>query len=75
MTNRTVSEGGKEPGYLTEVADAFAGRVLFITHDAHIGLAPKAVKIEDEVCILLGSQTPLVVRRKNGGHYRVVGEC
>ena len=75
ITNRTVSEGGEEPGYLTEVADAFAGRVLFITHDGPIGLAPKAAKIEDEVCILLGCQAPLVVRRKHVGHYRVEGEC
>ena len=49
MTNRTVSEGDEEPGYLTEVADTFAGRVLFITHDRHISLALEAVKIEDEV--------------------------
>lgn len=74
MTNRTVSKGGEEPGYLTEVADTFAGRVIFITHDGHIGLAPKALKIE-EVCVLLRCQVPLVVRRKNVGHYRVVGEC
>ena len=51
------------------------GRLLFTTNDGYIGLAPKATKPDDQVCILLGCQTPLVLRPNGAWGYEVVGEC
>ena len=51
------------------------GRLLFTTNEGHIGLAPKATKPDDQVCILLGCQTPLVLRPNGAWGHKVVGEC
>ena len=51
------------------------GRSFFTTVDGYIGLAPMATKPGDQVCVLLGCQTPLVLRPWEGGYYEVVGDC
>jgi Heterokaryon incompatibility protein (HET) len=42
-----------------------------------LGLAPKAVKKGDLVCLLLGSKAPCVLRSSDegSGRYRVIGQC
>ena len=40
-----------------------------------MGLAPKATKPDDQVCILLGCQTPLILRPTGAWGREVVGEC
>ncbi len=75
-TRGTVLEESHESIlYLARVGYAFKGRSFFTTNDGYIGLAPTATKPGDEVCILLGCRTPLVLRRCEDGHHKVVGEC
>jgi Heterokaryon incompatibility protein (HET) len=52
-----------------------AGRSFFTTKEGYIGLAPKAAKPKDEVCVLLGCPSLIVLRPGSGMHYQVVGEC
>ncbi len=61
--------------YLAQVRSAIRGRSFFTTVDGYIGLAPIATKPGDQVCILLGCQSPLVLRPCGDGSHKVVGEC
>ena len=56
-------------GYFTEK------RVFFTTKEGDIGLAPRRTEPEDVLCIVLGCQSPLVLRAKDSGIYTLVGEC
>ncbi|KAJ9612628.1 hypothetical protein H2200_004225 [Cladophialophora chaetospira] len=38
-------------------------KMLFVTQQGHLGLAPEQVQVGDKVCIIGGSQVPLVLRR------------
>lgn len=51
------------------------GRVFFTTKERHIGLAPCRIEPGDQVCIVLGCQSPLVLRRNKFGDHTVIGEC
>ncbi|KAL8653827.1 MAG: hypothetical protein Q9226_003688 [Calogaya cf. arnoldii] len=62
--------------YLSQVGRFSYGRVLFTSADGRLGLAPRATKPGDEICIILGCSSPVVLRSDdNGFSYRVVGEC
>ncbi|KAK0510554.1 hypothetical protein JMJ35_006986 [Cladonia borealis] len=75
-TRDTVPENSPEEDlYLSEIRSTIRGRFLFTTVDGYIGLAPIATKPGDEVCILLGCQTPLVLRPCGDGYHKVVGDC
>ena len=55
----------------------YRGRSFIATRDGNIGLAPRATKASDRVCILPGCGTPLVVRPtgSDSTQYQVVGPC
>lgn len=61
--------------YPSWILDAFHGRAFFVTDDGYIGLAPRTVEPEDQVCILLGCRAPLVLRLDATGRHSVIGEC
>ena len=69
---RDAHESGS---FLGHVSFAIRGRSFFTTVDGHIGLAPIATKPNDEVCILIGCQSPLVLRPCGTKYYALVGEC
>ena len=50
-------------------------RAFLTTKEGNIGLAPRRTRIGDRLCIVLGCQSPLVLRAKEVGIYTVVGEC
>ena len=50
-------------------------RSFIITNKGYIGIAPKATKPGDRVCVLLGCQMPLLLRKTSGLQFQVVGEC
>jgi hypothetical protein len=43
--------------------------------DSHIGLAPRAAILGDQVCIVMGCRQLLLLRSVNGNQYMVIGEC
>ena len=61
--------------FLARAMSSIRGRSFFTTLDGHFGLAPIAAKPDDEVCTLLGCQSPLILRPCGDGSHKVVGEC
>ncbi|KAL8928745.1 MAG: hypothetical protein Q9208_001523 [Pyrenodesmia sp. 3 TL-2023] len=52
------------------------GRAFIITSNkGMIGLAPDTCRENDCIVILLGCESPMVLRPTNDGYYTVVGEC
>ena len=51
------------------------GRSLFTTDEGYIGLAPLAAKPGDHVCVLLGSDSPFLLRPTGNEQYQLVGPC
>ena len=72
---RIVSKDSPLSHYLGSVRADITGRVLFTTNDGAIGLAPRVAMPGDEVCVLFGCETPLILRPNTAGCYQVVGEC
>ena len=61
--------------YTKSVKFMTKGRAFFTTKEGKIGLAPRRTEIGDRLCIVLGCQSPLVLRAKEFGIYTMVGEC
>lgn len=61
--------------YLGYVRYSLRGRHFFATKQGHIGLSPEAGKIGDQVCVVLGCQLPLLLRKMGSGNMAVIGEC
>ena len=59
----------------TEVRYKTKGRAFFTTREGYIGLAPRRTEVGDQLCIALGCQSPLVLRKSEFGNHTVVGEC
>ena len=59
--------------YITTLDWMLIGRQLVVTTDGHMGLAHSTVKPGDAVCILLGGQTPFILR-SNGKAWEFQGE-
>jgi hypothetical protein len=60
--------------FVSAVIRASNNRRLCITSNGYMVLASAKAKESDLICILLGGQTPFVLRRRNGQHY-LVGAC
>jgi hypothetical protein len=51
------------------------GRSFFTTSEGYMGLGPEATREGDQVCVLLGSYVPLMLRPTEHNQYLVVGPC
>jgi len=54
--------------------DVTVGRCFFITQKGYIGLGPEIARKWDSVVVLLGGQTPYVLRPKGASAYELIGE-
>ncbi|KAM0798112.1 heterokaryon incompatibility protein-domain-containing protein [Usnea florida] len=61
--------------FLESVRTYCSKRSFIITEEGYIGIAPRATKPGDRVCVLLGCRTPLLLRKTSGLQSQVVGEC
>jgi hypothetical protein len=52
-----------------------AGRRVFRTENNYLGVAPRAIRPGDQVWVLKGAGTPLVLREKENGRFTLVGEA
>lgn len=50
------------------------GRSLIVTKEGYIGLASSATQRDDQVCVLLGCDVPLLLRPVGDGH-QIIGAC
>ncbi|KAL8646965.1 MAG: hypothetical protein Q9226_006629, partial [Calogaya cf. arnoldii] len=64
-----------QPSYLSRVKYYMKGRYFFTTKQGYIGLLPEAGKRGDQVYVILGCQSPLLLRRMESGNMVVIGEC
>jgi hypothetical protein len=76
VSNSSISDIPSRPRrYLLTVTRLIKGRAFFVTQKGHIGLAPKAAKPNDQICVLLGCSTPLILRPIANEQHQIVGEC
>lgn len=61
--------------YNQAVSNHSPGRYLFRTETGEIGLAPIASEAGDQIYVLLGCDSLLVLRPTTAEHYKVIGEC
>lgn len=50
-------------------------RSFFILHNGHIGIGPQDIKPSDRVCVILGCNTPIIIRPTLRGQFRIIGGC
>ncbi|KAI4237629.1 MAG: hypothetical protein LQ349_001719 [Xanthoria aureola] len=51
------------------------GRLLITTADGRLGLAPEGTEAGDRICVVLGCNSPLILRPRDSLNHEVVGEC
>jgi hypothetical protein len=51
------------------------GRCIFETAEGYVGLAPLQAMQGDEICVILGCKTPLLLRPAGNDIYPLVGLC
>jgi hypothetical protein len=64
--------------FLTRLRDTTATmeRRLLVTSQGHVGMAPERARKGDVVCVLLGCNIPVVLRkRESEDSYEFIGEC
>ncbi|KAE9374317.1 HET-domain-containing protein [Stipitochalara longipes BDJ] len=69
---------GMQAGVLAHFLRAVGGnleRRVFCGEKGYKGLVPAEAEVEDLLCIFLGANLPSVVRKVEGGRYRLVGEA
>jgi len=59
--------------FLEHMSLSCINRSFLISEKGYLGLAPKAAKIGDLICVLLGCDKPLIIR-KESNHYILVGD-
>jgi hypothetical protein len=52
-----------------------SGRRYFVSHRGYLGVGPPAMSPGDVIAIILGLDTPLVLRAIEQGQYQIVGEA
>jgi hypothetical protein len=61
--------------YMGMVSAAILGRLAFSTRRGWLGLGPQHAKAGDEVILLQGMQTPMILRPSRKGRYTLEGEA
>ena len=60
--------------YRNAMQQATRGRRFFMTTKGYFGLGPSYMALQDRLCILLGGQTPYLLRRRSS-FQTFIGEC
>jgi hypothetical protein len=55
------------------VAFSCTSKSFFVSEKGYLSLAPKTAKTGDSICVLLGCDKPLIIRREDG-HYLLLGD-
>ena len=63
------------PAVIRNINGMAKGRLLITTTDGRLGLAPEGTEAGDRVCVVLGCNSPLILRPKDSLNHEVVGEC
>jgi len=60
--------------FLTTFNALRKNRCFFVSSKGYMGLGPVGTQVGDEICVLLGCNQPLLIRRL-GDHHVIVGQC
>ncbi|PMD52527.1 HET-domain-containing protein [Hyaloscypha bicolor E] len=60
--------------FQSAVIPASVNRTFFISRKGYMGMGPETMEKEDMICVILGCNVPLVLRKLRD-HYLLVGEC
>jgi hypothetical protein len=71
--DETDDEAAKATKYHWWHGAACKHRRLFVTVKGHLGLGPRVMQPKDEVVILYGFKTPMLLRPLDTGEYQLVG--
>ena len=65
------------PSYGESMLSFLRGRSYGSGHKGYIGAFPAAAQVGDQICVLLGSRTPLLLRPAphHEGQFQLVGDC
>ncbi|KAJ5728978.1 uncharacterized protein N7483_003486 [Penicillium malachiteum] len=58
-----------------EMGSMVLGRRSLCSQSGYIGLAPPRAKTGDHVVVLEGKRLPFILRKVDGGFWKVIGEC
>ncbi|KAI1774975.1 heterokaryon incompatibility protein-domain-containing protein [Hypoxylon cercidicola] len=61
--------------FLSKAHISLNGRCLYELDTGYIGLGPNQIKPGDKVCVVLGSDLPMILRQAGKGNYFLVGTC
>lgn len=67
--------GTEAAKFLNAVRYVFKQRSFIETREGYMGLAPQMAEPGDQVCVLLGSRMPLLLRPAPNLQYQVIGAC
>lgn len=71
----TSESYSKNRNYVELVAATLYERSFLVTNDGYIGLAPRTIEPGDQICVVLGCYSLLILRPNNYGRHSVVGTC
>jgi hypothetical protein len=72
--DRNLNRGHECLAILRErIAFSCTSRSFFVSEKGYLGLAPKIAKTGDSICVLLGCDKPLIMRREDD-HYLLLGD-
>ncbi|RYP13288.1 hypothetical protein DL765_006962 [Monosporascus sp. GIB2] len=61
--------------FVSNGIDVVDTRILFVTAEYYVGHGPLSLAEGDEVWLLNGGRAPFILRKAEGGRYRLVGEA
>jgi hypothetical protein len=74
-TYRSGARGSAEERLRAAFEQMAYGRTFFKTRSGHVGLGPLYMQPGDEVAVLLGAQSPLILRRGVTNSFQIVGDA
>jgi hypothetical protein len=64
----------EERNFLRHVYHGCKSQAFFGTSSNYIGIGPIGAREGDQICVLLGCSTPMVIRADSNGRYKIIGE-
>ncbi|KAN0071429.1 Heterokaryon incompatibility protein (HET) domain containing protein [Elaphomyces granulatus] len=77
VPNGVPSDDEREINYVSHslFEEAYRGRRLFRTDGNYLGIGPESLQKGDQVWVIAGATVPMILRKSESGHWRLVGEA
>ncbi|KAL6705945.1 hypothetical protein ACN47E_006224 [Coniothyrium glycines] len=74
-TNKVTGLSEHYAAWLEQMYLRVAGKRIFSTSDGRLGIFHEHVKVGDEIAVVLGLSSPVILRPDQNGKYRLLGLC